>query len=90
MSVAAAGFNIRMMVGEQWLPVSLDARPEDTVAGLKTRALAACHIPGDRAEAYEVKFGGALVRDEAATLGQLGVKTGASLVILRRRRRAVR
>jgi hypothetical protein len=37
-----------------------------------------------------MKVGGALVRDESKPLGSLGVQSGASLVVLARRRRPVR
>jgi hypothetical protein len=60
------------------------------MAAVKARALAGAHIGAAGAPVYEVKFGGALVRDETRTLGELGVRSGSSLVVLSRRRRPVR
>lgn len=87
---AAAGLRLRVTVGDGWTPVRLDAVPEETIAVLKGRALAAVHIAAERAGTFEVKFGGAGVRDESRTLGALGVPDGAALVVLPRRRRPVR
>jgi hypothetical protein len=87
---AAAGLRVRVTVGDTWVPVLLEADAGEAVASLKARSLAAQWIPPERADAYEVKLGGAPVRDEAQTLGALGVPDGAALVVLARRRRVVR
>ncbi len=87
---AAATMTVKVTVGDTWQQLQLEAEPDETVANLKVRALEASHIPIDRAAAYEVKFGGAMVRDESVSLGALGVSDGSALVVLARRRRPVR
>ncbi len=87
---AAAGLSVTVTVADTWQPVRLDAAPDQTVASLKARALAQANISASRAASYEVKFGGALVRDESRTLGALGAKDGSPFIVLSKRRRAVR
>jgi hypothetical protein len=81
---------IRVTVGDTWAPLALRVNPDETVAAVKARALAAQGIAAPRHARYEVKLGGALVRDESCTLAAGGVRPGAALVILSRRRRPVR
>ncbi len=90
MTAAAAGMKVRVTVGDTWQQLTLETDADETVTSLKVRALEASRIPIDRAGEYEVKFGGALVRDESAGLGALGVTAGSALVVLARRRRPVR
>ena len=91
MSVAAPGrLRLRVTVGDTWAPLAMDASPDETVAQLKARALAASRIEPAHAGAYEVKRGGARIADESKTLGTLGVTSGAPLIVLARRRRPVR
>lgn len=81
---------LRITVGDTWTPTAIDAASDERVAAVKARVLAGARIRAADAPGYEVKFGGALVRDESRTLGELGVRSGASLVVLSRRRRPVR
>ncbi|HWO88144.1 MAG TPA: hypothetical protein VNL98_03220 [Gemmatimonadales bacterium] len=90
MSVATGRRTVRLTVVDAWRTVALEAAPGETVAALKARALAACGIPAERADEYESKLAGALVRDERQSLTALGVPDGGALVVLPRRRRAVR
>jgi hypothetical protein len=90
MTASAGTMTVKVTVADTWQQVMLEATPDQTAAGLKLRALAAAHITADRAERYEVKFGGAKVRDESRTIGSLGVTDGSALIVLTRRRRAVR
>ncbi len=85
-----AALSLKVTLGDTWRPLQLSASPEETVAQLKLRTLAAEAVPAERAGEYEVKFGGALVRDESQTLAAAKVPDGAALVVLARRRRAVR
>lgn len=80
---------LRVMVHESWDDVALEATPDTTVGELKRQALAAAHAAGD-AEAYEVKFRGALVGDESQTLATAGVVPNSQLIILSRYRQPVR
>jgi hypothetical protein len=90
MTAALATMAVRVTVADTWQTLTLDATPDMTVAGLKARALTACHIAPDRTSRYEVKHGGAPVRDESRTLGSLGVRDGSAVIVLAKRRRAVR
>lgn len=81
---------VRVTIGDTWMPVSLEASTDERVTAVKARALATAHIAASDAGAFEVKSGGALVRDETRTLGEIGIRNGSGLVILARRRRPVR
>lgn len=81
---------VRVTMGDTWTAVILETSADETVAAVKARVLAAAEIPADRASGYEVKVGGAAVRDERRTLEETGVRNGVSLVVLARRRRPVR
>lgn len=89
-AVISGRMTVRITVGDTWTPAVLEASADETIAAVKARALAAAEIPADRASVYEVKVGGALVRDERRTLEETGVRNGAGLVVLARRRRPVR
>ena len=80
---------LRVMVYESWDDVSLEAAPDTTFGDLKRRALAATHAARE-ADAYEVKFRGALIGDESLTLANAGVEPHAQLIVLSRRRQPVR
>lgn len=79
---------LRIMVHESWDDVRLEAAPEMTLGDLKRRALAATHAARD-ADAYEMKFRGALMSDESQTLGAAGVVANAQLIVLSKRRQPV-
>ncbi len=81
---------LRVTVADTWEVCPLEARKNESVADVKRRALEAARIDPARAEGYEVKFGGALVRDERCSLADLKVPDGAALVVLAARRRAAR
>jgi hypothetical protein len=77
---------VRVWVPEVWDIVSLDAGPEWSVARLKSEALERATGRAPDGEAYEVKFRGALVLDESATLSALGAPDNASFIVLHARR----
>lgn len=81
---------VRVWVPEVWDIVRLEASPEWTIERLKAEALrqATGRVPDG--EAYEVKFRGALVLDESATLSGLGAPDNASFIVLHARRRPAR
>ncbi len=81
---------LRVTVADTWQVCPMEVRKNDSVGDVKRRALQAAHIDPARAGAYEVKYGGALVRDEARTLADERVPDDAALVVLASRRRAVR
>jgi hypothetical protein len=90
MAAATGTLALKVTLADTWRQLQLAAASDETVAQLKLRALAAEAVPEGRAGDYEVKFGGALVRDESRTLAAAGIPDGGALVILARRRRAVR
>ena len=66
----------------------MDVSPATSVADLKALALErsnAAALPDD----CEVKYRGALVRDESQSLEALGVVPNAQLIVLNRRRQPV-
>jgi hypothetical protein len=77
---------VRVWVPEVWDIVSLDASPEWSVARLKTEALEQATGREPDGAAYAVKFRGARVLDESATLGALGAPDNASFIVLHARR----
>jgi hypothetical protein len=88
---AVAGpMTVRVTVADAWQTFALEAALGESAGSLKLKALASAHIDGARASGYEMKLGGALVRDESRPLAGLGVRTGAAVVVLSRRRRPVR
>jgi len=89
-AAAKAALALKVTLGDTWRPLQLSAAPDETVAQLKVRALAAETIAAERAGEFEVKVGGVLVRDESLTLVAAGIRDGGALVVLARRRRAVR
>ncbi|HVX88994.1 MAG TPA: hypothetical protein VG940_08715 [Gemmatimonadales bacterium] len=87
MSPAKAA-DLRVRVSDAWVDVDLPWSPDLRIGELKLRALVATQRAGDPA-GYEVKFRGASV-DDSATVGTLKVPAGAGLIVLPRRRQAVR
>jgi hypothetical protein len=81
---------VRVWVPEVWDIVSLDASPEWSVARLKSEALERATGRAPDGEAYEVKFRGARVLDESATLSALGAPDNASFIVLPATRRPAR
>lgn len=88
MSPAKAA-DLRVRVSDAWSDVGLPWSTELRIGELKVRALAATQRAGDPAE-YEVKFRGAPILDESRTIGELKVPAGAGLIVMPRRRQAVR
>ena len=81
---------LRVTVTDAWRVVALSLPPQTPVAELKRRALEGAGIGASLAAHYVVKVGGAPVLDEAIRLDAAGVPDGAGMVVLPRRRRAVR
>lgn len=81
--------NIRVWVTDVWDNLDLKVSEDHTFAQVKReglqQALNGAADPGQ----YEVKFRGALVRDESLTLGAAAVPNGAPMIILPTVRRPV-
>jgi len=80
---------VRVMVTDVWDAVLLDLAPSTSLADLKREALRRTLVRRDAGE-YVVKFRGAEMLDESATLKAVGVPPNAELIVLPRRRRPVR
>lgn len=89
-STRGAPMSIRVRVAEAWDGVRVDATSETTVRDVKRAALAALLPDGEALDAFVVKLQGAEVRNEGATLAAAGVRNGATLLVMARRRHAVR
>ena len=81
--------DLRVRVSDAWADVELPWNADLRIGELKLRALVATQRAEDPA-VYEVKFRGARVLDEGATVGELKVPAGAGLIVQKRRRQAVR
>ncbi len=81
---------VKVTVGDTWMPLAFSAKPDETVASLKARALASQKIDPARGPGYEVKVGGGRIADESRTLAAAGVRNGVPLIILAKHRRPVR
>ncbi|MEP6590352.1 MAG: hypothetical protein ABJC19_04130 [Gemmatimonadota bacterium] len=80
---------VRVTVLQAWDEVTLTVPDQMTVHELKRRALDAVRVV-DNPAAFMVKFRGAELPNEERTLAQEQVPAGGALIVLRRRRRAVR
>ncbi|MGH7733329.1 MAG: hypothetical protein ACREOE_06410 [Gemmatimonadales bacterium] len=80
---------IRVRVHDTWEEVELDLDAGTLISDVKRQALTRARRPGDP-DAYEVKFRGASILDEATSLERAGVVPNAELIVLPRRRQAVR
>ena len=80
---------LRVRVHEAWDDVHLALPAHATVADVKHRVL---EIVGeqDAPDEFVIKFRGIELRDEMQTLADAGLPEDAALIVLRRRRRAVR
>jgi hypothetical protein len=80
---------VRVTVADVWDAITLDLPPGTPLAELKREALARSRIRRDPAE-YVVKYRGAEVLDESASIKDAGIPPNAPLIVLPRRRRPVR
>jgi len=76
---------VRVTVLENWEEIPLEVPPETPVGDLKAQALRASRVrhPADH---YLVKYQGAELGDESATLASAGVVANGALIVLARRR----
>jgi len=80
---------VRVTVQDTWDTVELKLPGTASVAELKLRALVMTHVTKDP-NGYEVKFRGASLHDETASLEQARVVDNAALIVLPTRRRPVK
>ena len=90
MSAVTDRFAVRVMVTDVWDQVLLAVEPSTTIAELKRLALLqALKRTQIRFDDYVVKFHGAQVLDESATLASLGAAPNAPFIVLPARRQPV-
>ena len=91
MTAATERFTVRVMVTDAWDQVAIPVEPGTTVVELKRQALTKALKQSEvRLDDYVIKFRGAQVTDESATLGAVGAVANAPFIVLPARRRPVR
>lgn len=80
---------LRVTVQDAWDEVPLDLPIATSLAELKRAALEATRVIGDPDD-YVVKFRGFELYDESRSLADAGLVPNGALIVLPRRRRAVR
>lgn len=80
---------VRVTVLDAWDELAFDLPADTAIGDLKRRALDAARIRR-AAEEYQVKYLGAELHDESATLASTGVAANGALIVLPRRRRPAR
>ncbi|MGD0484348.1 MAG: hypothetical protein ABSB58_06810 [Gemmatimonadales bacterium] len=88
-AVAPAALTLRVTVSDVWRTVAVRVPAGAAALEVKQRALLGAGIDPRHEVLYELKFGGGVVGD-SERLDAAGVPDGAALVVLPRRRRAVR
>jgi hypothetical protein len=81
---------IRVQVTDVWDTVEVSAPRDQTFADLKSASLAQAMGRSVDPSRYAIKFRGALVTDEAQTLGEADVPDGAPMIVLPAHRQPVR
>jgi hypothetical protein len=84
-----AALPVRVMVEDAWDEVFLELPGETPLSELKRTALDRTHVKRDPAD-YVLKYRGAELSDEGRSLADAGLVPNAPLILLARRRRAVR
>jgi hypothetical protein len=82
--------HLRVEVPEVWDTVRVEASPDEPVRAVKIHALERLQGGGRGHERYVVKLRGIEVLDETASLRDLDVRDGSTLLITSRLRRPVR
>jgi hypothetical protein len=87
---AAATMHIRVQAAELWSTVRVDSAPNESVLAVKLAALASFYPEGVTADDFVVKLHGFEILHENESIKSSGVMDGSTLLLIRRRRRAVR
>lgn len=80
---------VRVTVLDTWDQIPLDLPPSLSITELKRLALAQAGVPASP-EQYLVKYRGAELYENGATLADAGIVPNAALIVLHRRRQPVR
>jgi len=86
---ATSQMTVRVWVTDVWDNFVLAATPAMSVRDVKKHALEKALSSAVDADAYQVKFRGALVENEEQTMADLNVPDGAPLIVLPARRQPV-
>ncbi len=81
---------LRVHGAEVWDAVRVEATASTSVRRVKQAALAVLMPDVDALDGFVVKLHGNEIRNEQATLAESGVLNGATLLVMSRRRHAVR
>jgi len=79
---------VRVMVQDVWDEVRFEVPASTPIATLKARALASTGVTKP-ADVFEAKFRGALLSDEDRSIGDVGMVTNSTVILVPRRRRPV-
>jgi hypothetical protein len=79
---------LTVMVHDAWDRIPMPFNGDQQLAEVKRQALEAARVTTPDAE-YVIKFRGAALPDESLTVHDAAIPEGASLIVLRRRRRPV-
>jgi len=80
---------VRVMVEDVWDEVQLELPSTTPVGEIKRQALVATHVRRDPSH-YVLKYRGAELSDESRSAEEVGLVPNGALIVLSRRRRAVR
>ena len=80
---------LNVTVSDVWDTVTVTASPTTALGGVKAEALEEALGRRPDPTAYLLKYRGAEVLDESRTVGDLGIGSGAPLIVLPRHRRPV-
>lgn len=81
---------LRVRGAEVWDAIRVEASSAMPVRNVKQAALGVLMPEVDTPDLFVVKLQGAEIRNEGLTLAEAGVKNGATLLVMSRRRHAVR
>ena len=86
----ASHIALRVEVPEVWDVVRVETPVTETIQTVKAAALRALYPDAQDIEAFVVKFNGAELRNEEASVSDVGARDGSTFLLTFRRRRPVR
>ncbi len=81
---------IRVEMPEVWDAVRVDTPPGESIRTIKTRALELLYPDADYPDDFVIKLNGKEIRDEDASVAEVGATDGSIFLLTFRRRRPVR
>ena len=86
----AKRISLRVQMPEVWDTVRIETPITESVAAVKSQALAVLDPHGEQAHAFVMKLNGYEVLDEAVSVADAGASDGSTFLLTYRRRRPVR